>query len=145
MNIISFSGPRGAGKGTIIDALLVRLEKEFPGMVSRAITITDREIRPGEVEGKNIITCSKEEFQNLENQGKILFPKVIPNSLTGIDYKNGVFPSELTKSKVVLLDMHGASVNLLKEYLALNNGEIKSVFVYTKPECRKIRIAGREG
>jgi len=65
--IIFISGPSGAGKGTIIDALRERHESWiFPP------SCTTRDPRPGEVEGETYYYISKEEFQRRIDAGLFL-------------------------------------------------------------------------
>ncbi len=65
--IIFISGPSGAGKGTIIDALRERHEDwVFPP------SCTTRDPRPGEIEGETYYYISKEEFRRRIEEGLFL-------------------------------------------------------------------------
>ena len=69
-----FSGPSGAGKGTITRALL---EEDN---VDLSISMTTRAPREGEEEGKHYFFVSKEEFQSNIDAGKMLeWAKVYDN------------------------------------------------------------------
>lgn len=60
--VLVLSGPSGAGKDTVIDALLT---KDKDTIVS--ISMTTRKPRPGEVDGKDYYFVTKEEFEkNIE-------------------------------------------------------------------------------
>ena len=58
--LIVLSGPSGAGKGTICS----NLRAEMPNLVY-SVSMTTREPRVGEVEGKNYFFRSKDEFESL--------------------------------------------------------------------------------
>ena len=57
--LIVISGPSGVGKNTICDELL----KRNPG-IYLSISMTSRDIRPNEIDGKNYYFVSTEEFEN---------------------------------------------------------------------------------
>jgi guanylate kinase len=52
------SGPSGAGKDTLVDALLARLPR-----LKYSVSATTREPRPGEIEGKHYFFLEREEFE----------------------------------------------------------------------------------
>jgi len=52
------SGPSGAGKDTLVDALLKKLTR-----LKYSVSATTREHRPGEEEGKHYFFLSREEFE----------------------------------------------------------------------------------
>ncbi|GAB6887625.1 guanylate kinase [Desulfothermus okinawensis JCM 13304] len=54
------SGPSGAGKGTLTKMLM----EEFPD-IQFSISYTTRKPRPGEIDGKDYVFVSKEEFEKL--------------------------------------------------------------------------------
>lgn len=66
-NLIIFTGPSGVGKGTIVKKLFENLDG-----VDFSISCTTREKRPGEEEGKNYFYKSREEFETLIKEGKLL-------------------------------------------------------------------------
>lgn len=66
--LIVLSGPSGVGKGTVRQAIFDNYENEF----EFSISMTTREKRPGEVEGKDYFYRSKEEFQSLLDQDGFL-------------------------------------------------------------------------
>lgn len=65
--LIVISGPSGAGKGTIVKALL----DEIPS-VHYSVSATTREPRDGEVDGVNYWFVSREEFQQMQNDEELL-------------------------------------------------------------------------
>lgn len=66
-NLLVLSGPSGVGKDTILDRVL--------GIVpdtKHSISATTRPMRPGETNGVDYFFCSREEFQKLIDDGKLL-------------------------------------------------------------------------
>lgn len=66
-SLFVISGPSGAGKGTIVQALLPRHSR-----LTLSISTTTRAPRRGEVEGQHYFFVSKEEFESRIEQGQFL-------------------------------------------------------------------------
>lgn len=72
-SLIIFSAPSGAGKSTIIDALL----KKFPGKFEYSISATTRSPRSNEINGKDYFFLSAEDFkQKIKNNEFVEWEKV---------------------------------------------------------------------
>ena len=65
--VIVVTGPSGAGKGTLIRELLKRL----PGVMA-AVSATTRDLRPGEVDGREYHFLTPEEFSERIERGEML-------------------------------------------------------------------------
>lgn len=65
--LIVVSGPSGAGKGTICDALRQRFPK-----IHYSISMTTRNPRPGEIDGTNYYFTTNEHFEELLTQDAFL-------------------------------------------------------------------------
>ncbi|MDX6514763.1 MAG: guanylate kinase [Gaiellaceae bacterium] len=65
--VFVITGPSGAGKGTLIRALVERLPE-----LELAVSATTREIRPGEAEGVDYWFVSNEEFERRVAAGEFL-------------------------------------------------------------------------
>jgi len=65
--LVVMSGPSGAGKGTLSQALL----RAFPSM-RFSVSATTRQPRPGEVPGRDYIFLDEDEFQRLKDQDAFL-------------------------------------------------------------------------
>lgn len=65
--LLVVSGPSGAGKGTVCDALL----KEYKGL-EYSISMTTRAPREGETDGKDYFFVSRETFEEMIKSGKLL-------------------------------------------------------------------------
>ena len=63
--LVIISGPSGAGKGTVVK----KLEKDDYAL---SISMTTREKRPQEVDGKDYFFCTKEIFIELRDNGQLL-------------------------------------------------------------------------
>ena len=70
--LLVVSGPSGAGKGTICQALIDKNE----GKINCAVSATSREVRPGEIEDQTYYYIGKEKFLRAE------FRLHTPNSST---------------------------------------------------------------
>lgn len=66
--LIVFSGPSGAGKGTVRQEIFSTPDHKFEYSVS----MTTRAQRPGEVDGKDYFFRSREEFEELIRNGQML-------------------------------------------------------------------------
>ncbi len=66
-NLIIFTGPSGVGKGTIVKKVFENLPN-----VEFSVSCTTREKRPGEIEGKNYFYKSREEFETLIKEDRLL-------------------------------------------------------------------------
>uniref|UniRef100_UPI002597F631 guanylate kinase n=1 Tax=uncultured Eubacterium sp. TaxID=165185 RepID=UPI002597F631 len=63
------SGPSGAGKGTIVNAVM---DQADPSGTALSISMTTREPRPGEEDGVNYFFVTKEEFRRQIEAGGFL-------------------------------------------------------------------------
>ncbi|CAM3123664.1 guanylate kinase [Limosilactobacillus mucosae] len=74
--LIVLSGPSGVGKGTVRKALFSQPGNDFQYSVS----MTTRQPRPGEINGKDYFFVSKEEFEQHIREGQMLeYAKYVDN------------------------------------------------------------------
>lgn len=66
-NLIVFTGPSGVGKGTISKELL----SHCPGLV-KSVSVTTRDIRPGEQEGVHYFFRTPEEFDEMRHNNELM-------------------------------------------------------------------------
>lgn len=66
--LIVVSGPSGVGKGTVLKRIMDDPELKL----SFSVSMTTREMRPGEQEGVNYYYVSKEEFLRAKENGELL-------------------------------------------------------------------------
>ena len=109
--LIVVSGPSGAGKGTICDAL----RKRFPN-INYSISMTTRSPRPGEQDGINYFFSDNAHFEELLAQDAFLEHAKVYDHYYGTP-KDYVFRM-LNEGKHVMLeiDIQGA-INTTEEYL----------------------------
>ena len=74
---IVVSGPSGVGKGTICNILIKELDAWY------SVSMTTREIREGEEEGKNYYFVTKEEFERRIKEDKFIEYNVYNNNYYG--------------------------------------------------------------
>lgn len=65
--LIVVSGPSGVGKGTVLKALMQQHDR-----LRYSVSATTRPIRPGEVDGVNYYFISREEFEQMIAQDRLL-------------------------------------------------------------------------
>lgn len=84
--LIVLSGPSGVGKGTVRKALFSQSDTNY----EYSISMTTRKPREGEVDGVDYFFKTKEEFEELIKQGKLLeYAQYVENYYgTPIDYVN---------------------------------------------------------
>ncbi len=63
--VVVISGPSGVGKGTIVKELVKR-------GAEISVSVTTRDMRPGEIDGISYYFISKEEFENKAANGELL-------------------------------------------------------------------------
>lgn len=97
--LIVLSGPSGVGKGTVRKEIFSRPDNTFHYSVS----MTTRQRRPGEVNGKDYFFVSKEEFEKeIKNGGVLEYAKYVDNYYgTPLKYVNEM----LNQGKDVFLEI----------------------------------------
>ena len=132
-------GPSGVGKDTIINMLL----DKYPEIFYKLPSYTTRDIRKGEIDGKDYFFITKEEFKVLKDE----------NKLFGIqEYNNNFYASNKSKlnellkkgDKIIILNYNIETVNRVKDefdfnYIAIlppNDDELRNRLINrgTKPE-----------
>ena len=74
---IVVSGPSGVGKGTICDVLIKELDAWY------SVSMTTREMREGEEEGKNYYFVTKEEFERKIKEDNFIEYNIYNNNYYG--------------------------------------------------------------
>ena len=100
--LIVLSGPSGVGKGTVRAAIFAKDNQEFVYSVSA----TTRKPRPGEVDGKDYFFKSREEFEEMIANKKLLEyageDRIIDDPWYTGDFKTTF--NDVTKGCTALLD-----------------------------------------
>ena len=89
--LIVLSGPSGVGKGTVRKEIFSHEGNKF----DYSISMTTREKRPGEVDGKDYYFVTKEEFENeIANGGMLEYAQYVDNYYgTPLKYVNEMLDS----------------------------------------------------
>lgn len=106
--LVLFSGPSGVGKDTVLDIVLNKDKN-----LQKSISLTTRDIRENEVDGKDYYFISKNEFENLIDQGQVLeFAKYGSNF-----YGTPKAPIDkwLSEGKTVILKIEVQGASKIKE------------------------------
>jgi guanylate kinase len=101
--LIVVSGPSGAGKSTLIKASLQAVPE-----LAYSVSATTRKPRPGEVDGKDYIFLSRQEFERWIEEGRFLEWAEYSGNLYGtLERKVEEFLNE-GKSVILELELQGA-------------------------------------
>lgn len=102
--LIVLSGPSGVGKGTVRQAIFENYENDF----EFSISMTTREKRPGEIEGKDYFYRSKEEFQELLDADGFLEHAEYVNNFYGTPKKYVLDTLEAGRDVFLEIEVQGA-------------------------------------
>lgn len=119
--LIVLSGPSGVGKGTVRKALFEKDDNQF----EYSISMTTRNKREDEVEGVDYFFRSKDEFEQLISEGKMLeYAEYVGNYYgTPLDYVN----KTLDEGKDVFLEIEVQGAMKVKEKIP------DGVFIFLTP------------
>ena len=135
-NLYILSAPSGAGKSSLISALLAS-DSSTQKMVS--VSHTTRAPRPGEVEGVHYYFVSKEEFESLIEQDLFLeYAKVFGGNYYGTSLP--AIEENLAKGIDVFLDIDWQGAQQIRKKVS----SVKSIFILppSLPELER-RLIGR--
>ena len=78
--IVAISGPSGVGKGTVLARVEELMEQSSPGSVGHSISVTTRAPRGTEQDGVEYYFRTKEQFEQMIAEGKIVeYDKYVDN------------------------------------------------------------------
>ena len=97
--MIVFSGPSGAGKGTLKNLYM----KDFPETTYFSVSATTRSPRPGEVDGIDYHFVSKDKFEQMIKEDAFLEYASVHGEYYGTPKKNAF--DELEKGNDVIFDI----------------------------------------
>jgi guanylate kinase len=131
--LIVVSGPSGAGKSTLIEASLQAVPE-----LAYSVSATTRGPRPGEVEGRDYIFLSREEFERWIEEGRFLEWAEYSGNLYGTPEQKVEEFLEEGKSVILELELQGA------RHVQLKRPDAVMVFVRAPSlEETRRRLAGR--
>lgn len=132
-NLVVISGPSGAGKGTIVKALLDQYAS-----IHYSVSATTRHPREGEVNGVNYWFVSREEFQRMMNQDELLEWAEVYGNFYGTPRRRVIEAIQRGHDIILEIDPQGA--------MKVKQNFPAAVFVYIMPPSpRELsrRIIGR--
>ena len=121
--MIVLAGASASGKTEVAKMLAAKY-----GIV-KAITTTTRDMRVGEVNGRDYFFVSKEEFKKMIADNRFVEFTTYNENLYGST------KDQIAMNKCVVVDPAG-----LKAYIALNNPDIITFFLDSKEETRRQRM-----
>ncbi len=130
-----FSGPSGAGKGTICSRLLAESD---PERIALSISMTTREPRTGEIDGKSYYFVTREQFRQKVKEGGFLEHAEVYGNYYGTPKDRVLEQLEQGRDVILEIDIQGA----LKVKEAYPDG----IFVFILPPSMAVlrkRLTGR--
>lgn len=106
--LLLFSGPSGVGKDTVLDIVLNKDKN-----LQKSVSLTTREIRENEVDGKDYYFISTEEFENMISQGQVLEFAKYGSNLYGTP--KAPVDKWLSEGKTVILKIEVQGASKIKE------------------------------
>ena len=101
--LIVISGPSGVGKDTVLQRMM---ERQLP--FHFVVTATTRAIRPNEVEGKDYIFVTRDQFAEMIERGELLEHAFVYNDYKGIPRQQVQQALASGRDVVMRLDVQGA-------------------------------------
>jgi len=120
-SILVISGPSGSGKSTLMHEMMKRIDDTY-----FSISTTTREKREGEIEGKDYLFISKDEFKQGIEEGNFLEWARVHDNYYGTSLKPIL--KELNLGKMVVFDIDVQGHKIAKEKFG---NIITSVFLTT--------------
>ena len=96
--LIVLTGPSGVGKGTLVRSLLRRYPKLY-----LSVSVTTREPRPSEIDGKHYYFVSRSQFEQMVAQGKLLEWAEFAGNFYGTPRESVI--EQVSQGKWVLLEI----------------------------------------
>jgi guanylate kinase len=98
------SGFSGSGKDAVRDLLMAwKLPVHF------VVTATNREMRPGEVEGIDYLFVSDEEFDRMEREGELIEHAIVYGQKKGVPKQQVLEPLAAGRDVLARVDVQGAA------------------------------------
>ncbi len=133
IRLVTVSGPRGAGKETLVNALCAELA------LRRIVPHTTRPPRPGEQDGREYHFVSNERFQKM-----IEFEQLIWHTKVGASQRLGTSKAEFRIVEKSIVDITPLGARALKKKVVLLGGSVLSLAVFADFGERQTRIMRRD-
>src|SRR5688572_19421272 len=102
--LVVLSGFSGSGKDAVRDLLMAW---DLP--VHLVVTATNREMRPGEVEGIDYIFLSDDEFDRMEREGELIEHAIVYGQKKGVPKDQVLDPLAAGRDVIARVDVQGAA------------------------------------
>ncbi len=119
--VIVISGPSGVGKSTLVKRLLAMK----PRKIVKSISVTTRQKRPDEVNGREYVFTSQEEFMERVNRGEFVEYAVIYGEYYGTRKKTLEELTSQGKNVILEIDTQGAK--------SVRDLGFKGLFIFVLP------------
>lgn len=100
--LVVISGPSGSGKGTVVKNL------DTSKGYALSISMTTRQSRPGEVDGRDYFFTTKEEFQRIKQEDGFLEHAEFVGNMYGTPKSYVTEQIQLGKNVILEIDVNGA-------------------------------------
>lgn len=135
IRLVTISGPRGAGKNTVQNALL----EQVPGMRC-IVPHTTRPPRPGEKDGREYHFVSEVQFSALVDRGDFVW-----HTRIGRTQRSGTVESEFTvPASCSVIDVLPSGGRVMRERVLGLGGAVLHLLVLAPLWIRRRRISARE-
>ncbi|PFH36434.1 guanylate kinase family protein [Besnoitia besnoiti] len=134
--VLVIVGPSGVGKGTLVK----RIFSTWPEAFGFSVSHTSRQPRPGESYGKEYFFCTREQFEELKNQGQFIETAEFSGNYYGTSF-NAVDNVRRT-GRICVLEIDMAGVMQLQQTPLAR----QAYFVFIRPpslEELEARLRGR--
>ena len=133
-NIVIIEVPSGVGKDSIFSALIGRNPDKFEKIVS----VTDREIRPGEIDGITYKFVTTENFEHMVRTGEIFEFTRRHGTYRGMS--KPLIDKILNKGKIALKDCDMIGIRAIKNIYPSN---VLTIFINARKEEVERRLLAR--
>ena len=133
--LVILSGVSGAGKNTIKEALIKRMER-----VDSLPSYTSRAKREGDIEGKDYIFVNKEEFEKMIENEELYEYDVHHNEYYGTSRK--LLNEKMRSGKIIVKDIDVNGTEHLKELLGQDT-KVVTIFLRVPKEELRHRLENR--
>ena len=120
--LVILSGVAGAGKDTVKQELIKRMDK-----VTSIPSITDRPQRPGDISGETYCFVSKKEFEDMIRNNELYEYDIHHNHYYGTSKR--ILDNEIKKGNIIVKDI---DVNGTENLLKIFKDKIKIVTIFLK-------------
>lgn len=129
-------GPGGAGKDTLMNAVLARFHQEVAASLQEVVTATTRPMRTGEQDGISYHFLSRERFQTMIQAGELLeYAEVTNGDFYGTPRASIVPQLEAGQFLICDVDVQGAQA--LRRQLS---GDVVTIFITVEGDDDEARL-----